>query len=104
MSGNLSQVKYKLAKLNIQTDALIARPNDTFVQVKKRTHQLQLLLNDKVSMKDTYPAVFQDRSSHPIPGEWYEHTAEAFFLQLLINACPNKGLGEEYLIKHPPKF
>ena len=58
MSDNLSHVKYKLAKLNIQTDALIARPNDTFVQVKKRTHQLQLLLNDKVSIKDTYPAVF----------------------------------------------
>jgi hypothetical protein len=50
MSGNLSHVKYKLAKLNIQTDALIARPNDTFVQVKKRTHQLHLLLNDKKSL------------------------------------------------------
>ena len=50
MSGNLSHVKYKLTKLNIQTDALIARPNDTFVQVKKRTHQLQLLLNDKKSL------------------------------------------------------
>ena len=49
MSGNLSQVKYKLAKHNIQTDALIARPNDTFVQVKKRTHQLHLLLNEKKS-------------------------------------------------------
>jgi hypothetical protein len=71
MSGNLSHVKYKLAKLNIQTDALIAKPNDTFVQVKKRTHQLQLLLNDKVSMKDTYPAVFLERSSHPIHGDWY---------------------------------
>ena len=50
MSDNLSHVKYKLAKLNIQTNALIAKPNDTFVQVKKRTHQLQLLLNDKVSI------------------------------------------------------
>ena len=49
MSDNLSHVKYKIAKLNIQTDALIARPNDTFMQVKKRTHQLQLLLNEKIS-------------------------------------------------------
>ena len=49
--------------------------------------------------------MFAKRAGAAIPGEWYEHTAEGFFLQMLAHASPNKKqAGIEYLEKHPPKF